>query len=168
MTYEFYEGFVEGIDDVQPIWLDVINCGTSEIRPPPNKKSFSVAGDWIPDFSGDIIMAGGHVHDGGTNLKLSLDGKELCDSKASYEPPKRLTSQVDSRTGTSGKFEHVRAMSGCFGDTERPTKIKAGQHWRIEGLYDFEKHKPSAHGEDNDTIMGISLMYIRGRGPREF
>jgi hypothetical protein len=166
MIYEYLDGYAEGIDDIQPIWLDVRQCGTSEIRPPQSKNVFSIGADWIPDFSGEIIIAGGHVHDGGTNLKLSLDGKVLCDSKASYGGSKEFIAQTHGHTGARGKFEHLRAMSNCFTDLNKTTTLKSGQRWRIEGFYDFNQHKPSAHGDENDTIMGIALMYVRGRNPK--
>jgi hypothetical protein len=43
--------------------------------------------------------------------------------------------------------------------------IQAGQHWRIEGFYDYNKHKPFGHrdGEGFDTVMGLALMFVRGR-----
>jgi hypothetical protein len=170
MTYDYVDGYIKGVDDLQPVWLDIRQCGTSEVISPHVKNVFSVGSDWIPDFSGEIIGAGGHLHDGGTSLKLSLDGEVLCDSKAGYGGSKEFIAPSDGHTGAHGKIEHISSMSGCSGQVDfKNHTLKAGQHWRIEGFYDYENHKPSAHrdGEQFDTVMGLALLYVRGRSPRE-
>jgi hypothetical protein len=170
MTWDFLDGYVQDFDDIQPVWLDVRQCGTSEVISPHTNNVFSIGADWTPDFSGEILGAGGHVHDGGTSLKLSLDEKVLCDSKASYGGNKEYIAPSDGRTGSHGKIEHISSMTGCSGAVEfKNVTLKAGQHWKIEGFYDYDKHKPSAHrdGDDVDTVMGLALMYIRGRGKKE-
>jgi len=166
MTWDYADGYIPGYDDLQPIWLDIRQCGTSEIRSPHVKNVFSVGAEWIPDISGEIVGAGGHLHDGGTSLKLSLDGKVLCDSRASYGGSKGFIAPSEGRTGAHGKIEHISLMSGCTGPVEfKNVTLQAGQRWRIEGFYDYDQHKPSGHrdGGEFDTVMGLALMFIRGR-----
>jgi hypothetical protein len=97
-----------------------------------------------------------HLHDGGSNLQLSRNGEILCDSKAYYGGSPEYSAPAEARAGAHGKIEHISRMTGCNGKTDfKNATIKAGEKWRIEALYDYDAHKPSAHrdGDDKDTVM---------------
>jgi hypothetical protein len=84
ITYDYVDGRPEGFSNFRSIWLDVAQCGTSEVRPPKQSGQFDVSQDWTANLNADILGAGGHLHDGGTHLTISVDGKVVCDSVASY------------------------------------------------------------------------------------
>jgi hypothetical protein len=95
MTYDYMEGRPEGFSNFRSIWLDVAQCGTSEVRPPKEMGSFEVQQEWVANLNADILGAGGHLHDGGTHLTLTVDGKQVCDSVATY-------GVTPANNGTSG------------------------------------------------------------------
>jgi hypothetical protein len=84
MLYDYVDGRPSGFSNFRSIWLDVAQCGTSEVRPPKDSSSFQVAQDWVANLDADILGAGGHLHDGGTHLTLQVDDKQVCDSVATY------------------------------------------------------------------------------------
>lgn len=89
-------------NDVGMAWNDIRNCGTSEANPPekkskhpylyfdgknsltPSAAKFSIDSSWTSTVDAEIIGAFGHVHDGGVNTSLTVDGANVCTSKASY------------------------------------------------------------------------------------
>jgi Stress up-regulated Nod 19 len=80
-------------------------------------------------LDGYIIGSTGHVHDGGTNILLTLNNKTICDSKATYGG--------DDVTLKSGKhWETILSMSDC----SEPVKVKAGDYISTTAIYDTTKH----------------------------
>jgi hypothetical protein len=67
----------------------------------------------------------GHLHDGGDNMKVSVNGHVVCESKAEY-------------AGISGdaKWDTIKQMSQC----KEPVPVKKGDRLVIEAAYDLNKH----------------------------
>jgi hypothetical protein len=86
MTYEYlHKKEAQGFSNVKPIWLDYDNCGTSDIKVPKKLDRFKLtAKPWTAQFNGDIVLAIGHVHDGGTHLTVTQNDKQVCDSVMAY------------------------------------------------------------------------------------
>lgn len=84
ITYDFIDGRPTGFDNMKAIWLDAAQCGTSEVIPPKQSGSYDVGAFWVANIEGEILGAGGHVHDGGEWLSISVDGKVVCNSTATY------------------------------------------------------------------------------------
>lgn len=59
LTYDYIEGHPNGIDSIKAIWLDVAQCGTSEILPPVQKGQFVSQYNWTANIEGEILGAGG-------------------------------------------------------------------------------------------------------------
>jgi len=74
------------------LWLDVTNCGISSVKV-KNTNTFDYKSNpWYSTYDGDMLGVGGHLHDGGTNVKVMQKpavgaAQVLCDSKAEYEGP---------------------------------------------------------------------------------
>jgi hypothetical protein len=82
---------------------------------------------------------GGHLHDGGDNLKVLVNGMTICESKAEY-------------VGTTGdgKWATIKEMSQC----KEPTKVKKGDILTIKATYDLDQHPayvPSSRDPFNST-----------------
>jgi hypothetical protein len=176
MTYDYVEGRPAGIGNVKAIWLDAAQCGTSEIFPPKQTGDYSVKYTWTANINGEILGAGGHLHDGGTHLTLSVDGKQICDSVATYGsgkagmggPAMGGMDGGEKATAPKGaapslaKQEHITAMSGCFDDKLGLKELKKGQKWTLEAFYDYSKHAGMTHGNGKqENVMGIAIMYIK-------
>jgi hypothetical protein len=85
MYYDYVEGHPAHFKEVKPVWFDVAQCGTSEVSGgSPNTKFDIRATTWTANFDGEILHAGGHLHDGGTVVDLLVDGKVVCKSEATY------------------------------------------------------------------------------------
>jgi hypothetical protein len=180
MTYDYVDGRPEGLSNFRTIWLDVAQCGTSEIRAPVQSGKFNVSETWNVNLNGDILGAGGHLHDGGTHLTLTVDGKEICDSKATYAKTNGTGAMGGMGGGGMGamggmKFldlmkrdgphsldgEHISAMSPCSGKDMALKKLQKGQKWQITAHYDYDKHGGMKMGGKQSNVMGIALLLIK-------
>jgi hypothetical protein len=190
MTYDYIQGRPEGFSNYRTIWLDIAQCGTSEVRPPSGKVKFDVSQDWVANLNGDILVAGGHLHDGGTHIALTVDGKEVCDSVASYSNNSAGgamggggMANGGAMAGMNGKFvslqnlanlekrdspnhgmslvEHISKMGVCAGSTMVIRQVKKGQTWRITAYYDYDQHKGMIENGRQSNVMGIVVMMVK-------
>ena len=80
---------------------------------------------------GTILSMRGHMHDGGDALKLFINDKEVCESKATYGGSESTLSGPDGK-----KWETISAMTEC----NNPIKIRAGDNLRIVADFDTKLH----------------------------
>jgi hypothetical protein len=82
-------------------------------------------------LDGYIIHAKGHLHDGGINVLLMLNGQVICDSRAIYG------GDGSEGVGPNGKpWETIREMTQC----SKPSAIKAGDLISLMSIYDTTLH----------------------------
>jgi len=164
MTWDYVDGHPFK-DDIKTVWLDVRQCGTSEINPPAGKNQFQVNYNWTANFDGDVVGSIGHVHDGGVNLKLAVDGKYRCENYAKYgTTPDYVQKSSDGAHGHGG-MNHISEMKACH-SAEIPVKqMTKGQVWSLTADYDFDKF-PGMMREDKswDEVMGIAITFVRRKG----
>lgn len=85
ITYDYVEGHPKEFEEFKSVWFDAAQCGTSEVAPPQGKTQFTIGPvDWIANLDAEIMGAGGHLHDGGQSVVLTVDGQVICDSEATY------------------------------------------------------------------------------------
>ncbi|HET6950856.1 MAG TPA: hypothetical protein VFI47_10800 [Acidimicrobiales bacterium] len=145
MKYNWVPANTPGMKQLEPVWLDVNQCGTSEISVPqgPSTRSWT----WNVNRPGKIIGVGGHVHDGGINIDTRnvTTGQMICDSVARYGGSPLYT-------GHHGEG-HLSGMSVCQGTGENPVAtVQNGQRVTITGHYNM----PEAVTDQ----MGIVVMYL--------
>jgi hypothetical protein len=126
-----------GMKPVRPVWLDEDNCGDSSYPVPagPSNKVWR----WTSTLTGRVILAGGHVHNGGIKVVFGNEttGQHLCTSYAGY--------------GTNPAFQgSVESMSTCIWD--RLGTVRAGEVLSIDTYYDPPEAQPD--------VMGIVLAYV--------
>jgi hypothetical protein len=182
MTYDYVEGRPAGFSNFRTIWLDVAQCGTSEVRPPVQTGKFNISQSWTANLNGDILGGGGHLHDGGTNLVLDVDGKEVCNSVAKYTKTNgtgamgggamggmgamklvdlEASISLRKRDGPSLGGEHISSMSSCSGKALAINKLQKGQKWKITGYYDYDQHGGmQSHGKQSN-VMGIAILLVK-------
>jgi hypothetical protein len=62
MYYDYIDGWPEGFDHVRPVWLDVDQCGISEVRPKKQTGKYTIsASPWYATLDGEILGYGGHL-----------------------------------------------------------------------------------------------------------
>jgi hypothetical protein len=158
MTYEFVPLDTPGYAAISPHWLDVTNCGVSDVPAQLGKYQYS-SKEWESKADGQIVMALGHVHDGGLNVEVRQNGRIICDSKQLYStrggfgsPPMSAGGEDESHISDAGI---CRAMG----------PIRKGDKMKITAYYDSNLHKESSMDGKLDSVMGIALMYVAPTQP---
>jgi hypothetical protein len=102
------------------------------IHPPKGVSKFSVnSSNIIVETPGYLVNLRGHMHDGGVNIVLRINGKEVCNSKAVYGGPDHTTKTADGRL-----WETIRETSSCL----EPVKVQKGDQLDLQANYDTELH----------------------------
>lgn len=153
MTYDFVDGRPPGFSNFRSIWLDVAQCGTSEVTPPSGKKVFEISQNWNANLNADILGAGGHLHDGGTLLTLKVDGKVICNSDATYG----VTENKGNGTKAGGAMGGM-AMGRMV---ESVSRLADMENYPTEALYPTSRQLVARDGphsgmsKEHITKMGI-------------
>jgi hypothetical protein len=106
MTWDILDGHPFK-DNVRVAWLDVRQCGTSEVNPPKGQNKFTINYNWTSSVDGEVIGAIGHVHDGGVNLSLAVDGQMTCKNNAKYGTVPDYVQKSDAGMHSYGALEHI-------------------------------------------------------------
>lgn len=127
----------QSVEAVEPIWLDIDNCSDSEVDVDAGRTN--TISDWTSDRTGRIVLAAGHVHDGGTLITLSntTAGASVCRSVAGY--------------GTNPAYQgHIESMTTCSWD--RIGTVRTGETLRIDTVYDTPQRL--------SDVMGIMMLWV--------
>ena len=149
VEFTYVPASTPGMRDVEPVWLDVDQCGDSQVDIPvgPSTQTYT----WNVNRPGQMLTVGGHLHDHGVNLEVrnQTTGQVICNSVAGYgETPLYVDHHGE---------EHISSMSTCGGPGEPPiATLQSGQQVRITSRYD----SPVA---TNDA-MGIAVAYMARDG----
>jgi hypothetical protein len=163
LTYDFIDGPEQSqFKRAKPIWMDVDNCKTSEVDPPEGKTSYVLESeDWTTDYDGEFISGFGHVHDGGTNVIVSKNGVDVCNSVSQYgtkpeyiEPAIKTAGNGSSGHAMSG-MQHVSVVSQC----DAMGAIKKGDKIKIRAYYNTTEHMPMLNEGKASPVMGIAVLY---------
>lgn len=112
-------------------------------------------------YAGKLLYAIGHMHDGGTDMRLFVNSKLVCKSvmhynaRAGYTPSRRLAIR-DGPHAHGGAGEHISDPGACtdFGTVSLGDKINAEAH------YDATKHPLMVHNGKKEALMGNMRVYI--------
>jgi len=155
ITYEYQKGTPKGYKAVRPIWLDIDQCGLSDVSATNNKAYTKTARPWRSTFSGQPVLMGGHLHDGGTKLEITQNGKIVCESTASYGATSRYIGGADHQ-------KHISGMKRCGNDPDTPlAPLKVGDVIGLKAHYDYTVHKGmnKDNGKPSD-VMGIGIIWV--------
>lgn len=168
MTYDIIDGpLPAGWKEVKAVWFDANQCGTSEVKPLKEDGAFTVTSKpWTPNFDGDIIGVGGHLHDGGVDVQImsSTDAK-ACTSVAKYGESPEYVFKATMRMGAGMNYaeKHISSMSQCYSSspTLATKKLARSQVWVLKANYDYSKFAGNK-GENGkqEGIMAIAIMYV--------
>jgi stress up-regulated protein Nod 19 len=129
MHYEWVPASTAGMTNVEPIWMDVAQCGFSEFQRPAGRSQASWT--WTVNRPGNIVAIGGHLHDGGENIVIRNDstGEVICDSRAGY-------GETPLYQGHHGPT--LSSMSTCTGARGSPVaRISNGQRITETATYNM-------------------------------
>jgi hypothetical protein len=132
---EYLPGKREGYMQSSVIDLDIGVCGGKSglyLQAPKGQPKFAFQGkDFTVERDGYFLAIHGHMHDGGNDIVLKLNGKEVCVSKAEY-----------GGTGHEGfnakgeKWTTIRGMTTC----DEPIKVIKGDKISVIANFDMEEH----------------------------
>jgi hypothetical protein len=98
------------------------------------------------------------MHDGGINIQMLQNGKEVCNSKMVYgAKPEYVEKKGASMEGENmSGMTHISEQGLCanFGD------LAAGDSLQIIANYDSSKHPLMHEGRGLMPVMGIALTYV--------
>ena len=66
MKYNWVPASTAGMRPLEPVWLDLNQCGTSHVSRPKARASEL---HWTVNRPGRVIGTGGHIHDGGIDIR---------------------------------------------------------------------------------------------------
>jgi hypothetical protein len=150
VTFTWVPASTPNIRDVEPIWLDILQCSVSAYPIPAGQSSQRYT--WTVNRPGDLLTIVGHLHDTGVNLEIRNDttGQLICDTRAAYgETPMYIDGHGE---------RHISSMSRCGGRnaTAPVASLVNGQRVTITAHYDT----PAALSD----VMGISVGYVAQPG----
>ena len=150
MTFEYIPFVPDEFDTVKSLWFDIGGCGSSSFPAEPGNAFQYSSPSWKPSFTGDVLFALSHLHDGGTHLELRKNTSIVCDAEAIYRTYESLQS---SNLGE----EHISTISECA----NLGRSEAGDEWSITAYYDASKHSLMNRMDGSpEPVMGISLAYM--------
>jgi hypothetical protein len=160
---------------VTPIWLDIDNCGDSELDVPTGYSD--TQWDWKSTITGKVVAIGGHVHDNGISVAAEnvTRTRAICTSTAGYARGSAFTpagpgsgsdrlhpkwwqpmSRSDHPHVALDTYNgHIAGMTGCRRSAGR---ISLGDTIRLHAQYNV---RAPALGEG---VMGIMVGYVHERG----
>jgi hypothetical protein len=90
----------------------------------------------------------GHLHDGGDNVVVTLNGAPICKSEAQYGGPGHEQVQKDGEV-----WKTIASMSNC-GESVR---VRKGDKLNFVANFDLERHK-SRHSVSGEEAEGMALV----------
>jgi hypothetical protein len=153
--YEYVPGINADSSDSSVSLFSVNGCNNPDYHVSKDKPQYNMTSANVPiPKDGFIINAKGHLHDGGTNIILKLNGQEVCNSKAKYDLDPRAS---ESLAPNGMQWQVITEMTQCT----TPTPVKKGDILQVVSLYDNKLHPPrmAADGMHGDSDqMGVFFI----------
>jgi hypothetical protein len=114
---------------------------------------------------GSIILAKGHLHDGGVAMHLKINRKTggpfQCSSRATYG------GNIASGNGGHGHGETISDMTNC---NDKPVKVKAGDTMTMTSEYDLKAHplRETGHGGEAGVMGMFRIIFAPGMSTSSF
>ncbi|KAF2435989.1 hypothetical protein EJ08DRAFT_645019 [Tothia fuscella] len=157
---EYLEGTPAGYIDTFQALIDPSICGGvngAAIHPPKGVSKFNVNSTGIiAARDGYILNIRGHLHDGGINIQVKINDKEVCNSKAAYGGEGHVTKTPEGRV-----WETIRETSTCYD----PIKVKKGDKIYMQANYDLDLHPSREMGGGHGAMaMGSAKRDLANVG----
>jgi hypothetical protein len=143
MYYDYVDGHPSHFQEVKPVWFDVAQCGISEVSGHTPGSKFDIsASPWSANIEGEVLQAGGHLHDGGTAINLMVNGKTVCESTPTYGTDEEIMTRA--RAAIKGQVLPLPANTGG----SMPKMAAGGGHSHMGGTHIMAMTICSDHTRD--------------------
>jgi hypothetical protein len=151
---EWTQGKDPNMLDVGMGALSADRCDDKEkgILHPPKDKPVTYKGEeWNVIDDGYFMNFTPHIHDGGVNIKVFLNGKEVCEARAVYGDE-----SAGQAVGLDGKkWQTITAYTPC----DTPVQIKKGDKVYVTSTYDLTKYRLRPDNTHSDAeAEGMALV----------
>ncbi|KAF2405524.1 hypothetical protein EJ06DRAFT_545987 [Trichodelitschia bisporula] len=131
LDYEYLTGKPQGYLDVGIGAIDVDGCTASLEFHPPSDRAITIKSPvWEVIADGYLVRITPHLHDGGVDAKIFLNGEHVCTSNAIYGTSEG-TREIDGK-----KWETISGYTPC----SNAIKIKKGDRLTMTSDYDLTKY----------------------------
>jgi hypothetical protein len=168
ITYDLIDGpLPKGWGNLKPVWFDVDQCGMSEVPAAKQDGAYTLtAAPWTPNFDGEVIGMGSHLHDGGVAINISVNNStDVCKSLAKYGENAQYIFKDAKNSMPGGEKvaeKHISSMSTCYYDGVGVKKLDKSQSWGMTGDYDYKKFEGNLEGDgDQAGVMAIAIMFVK-------
>jgi len=127
--------------------------------------------------TGSLLYAIGHMHDGGTDMRLYVSSKMVCKSVMHYNarPGYGSPTEGGAMAGMAGmnhsvkKRQHAHGGAGTMHISDPGActdfgTVKAGDRLTAEAWYDAGKFGLMQHNGKAENLMGNMRVYVGGNG----
>jgi hypothetical protein len=115
--------------------ISVDGCSDKEVgflHPPKDKAVVYTGDEWTIGGDGYFMNFTPHIHDGGVNIKVFVNKKEVCEAKAIYGDDGGTTNAPDGK-----KWQTITGYTPC----DTPVPVKRGDKVYMTSEYDLTKHR---------------------------
>jgi len=149
VTYEIVSGAlaIAGMRETQLFWVDITGCGISEYPARSGYYELQTPSMTSP-IAGQLVYAGGHVHDGGLRFVMYHNDRVICTAEHIYG---RLP-EYKSHHGL-----HISDASVCL---QLSGAVRVGDRFRGVAIYNSTKWPQMEHDGSVHNIMGIGNIFV--------
>jgi hypothetical protein len=170
ITYETVPKAGSGYKAATMYWLTI-----GEPRAKTGKYKFSTM-PATAGVTGSLLYAIGHMHDGGTDMRLYVSGKMVCKSVMHYNARVGYNmGGAPKEGGMAGmshghkKRQHGHGGAGGFHISDPGActdfgTVKTGDRLTAEAWYDADKYGLMVHNGKMENLMGNMRVYVGGGG----
>jgi hypothetical protein len=128
---EYLPGKPEGYFESTGVQISVTGCDKKIDFDLPDGKYSKTSPEYIVPKDIQLVSMGGHMHDGGDNMELFINGKTACVSKAVYGIDGQILTDQNGNTASS-----IVGMKPCV----TPIQLKKGDRLSVTANYDRSVH----------------------------
>lgn len=166
ITYEYIPSRPSTFNKITPVWLDIGTCHNPDLPAKKNTTFQYTSSAWSANVAGWITCGIGHLHDGGTHLKVSGNNNTICDAKASYGQSPGFVDPAGSMdmmnmgagmvSPMSNMGKHISSISPCD-----HSQVNLGDTMSVAAYYNTSEYQAMANTDGGlEGIMGIALLYV--------
>jgi hypothetical protein len=160
LLIEYVPKSAPGYREARLVWVDVVNCAkTSDFVPKTGvyqmqSKAITMKND------GQFLFANGHMHDGGVQVELYVNGKLSCTSKQLYANRRGHYTEPKDGTIVSHMVMPAGSHISDVGVCKNWATVKKGDTLTVKGFFDANSHKQMMNGKGVlEEQMGLMWTY---------